>query len=109
MGTARQVYDEMWIRLEETRWEPLMELFTEDAEVIFQDGRFSGAERLRAYLEAVMVALPDLTHEVVEAIEREDGTPLAGWWSRAAPMRLQARNFPESTSRAAKRSSLPWT
>jgi predicted ester cyclase len=78
MATAKQLYQEIWKRLEHSDWDPLMSLFTQDVQIIFQDARFRGSGQLRVYLEAVMTALPDLSHEIVELIENGDGTALAG-------------------------------
>lgn len=78
MPTAAQLYTQIWSLLERSDWVALMGLFTEDVQVVFQDAQFSGSGPLRLYMEAVMAALPDLTHEIVELIENGDSTALAG-------------------------------
>lgn len=78
MGKAAALYDQMWTHLENSDFDAFDALFTEDVEITFQDARFTGAAALRRYMEAVMQALPDLTHEVVSVVEGDDGTSLAG-------------------------------
>jgi predicted ester cyclase len=77
MRTARQLVDEAWAAIEGGEIERLGDLFAEDAELFTTSGSGSGIDHVKAVFARHTSGYPDITHEVLDAVESADGSAVA--------------------------------
>lgn len=77
MGEARELWRQAWDLIEGGELDKLTELFAPDAVMRTSSAGGSGADYVRGVFTRHLAAYPDLTHELVGAIESADGQQVA--------------------------------
>jgi predicted ester cyclase len=77
MGTARQLVDQAWAAIESGEIERLGDLFHEDAEMFTTSGSGAGVDHIKAVFARHVSGYPDISHEVLGAVESADGDAVA--------------------------------
>jgi ketosteroid isomerase-like protein len=75
--TARELVEQAWTAIEAGDVDRLDDLFDEQAELSTSAGAGSGREYVKALFTRHREGYPDLTHEIVDAVESADGTAVA--------------------------------
>jgi len=77
MGEARLLVDQAWAAIESGDIERLAELFSADAELTTAAAGGRGVDYVMRVFRRHHEAYPDLSHEIVDSIESEDGGAVA--------------------------------